>query len=124
MSLKKLNQFLEFDWGKFMAGKEFVCVNVSEWLDYETKKHLGVKVEAAITKDDTHYETKNGEKASNIYEKLTFKVMKDITVPLNARIVPVGVKAKAYGDNGFVTKLSITCDDIQVMQPLQKGQGN
>ena len=63
---------------------------------------------------------KKGEKSYGT-EKVTFKVMKDITVPMNAQIVPVNVKAKAYGDNGFVNKLSITCDDINVVQ--QKGQG-
>lgn len=121
MALKKLNQFIKFDWDGFINGKELVCVGTSELVDYNTKNHLGTKVEAVITKDATHYETKNGEAVSNVYEKITLKVMKDITVPHNVRIVPVNVKAKAYGDNGFLNKLSITCDDIQVMQ--QKGQG-
>ncbi len=122
MALKKLSQFIKFDWDAFIAGKDFVCVGTSELVDYNTKNHLGTKVEAVIIKDATHYETKNGEAVSNVYEKITFKVMKDIAVPHNARIVPVNVKAKAYGDNGFINKLSITCDDIQVVQ--LKGQVN
>ena len=121
MALKKLNQFMKFDWDSFIAGKEFMCTGTGELVDYNTKKHLGTKVEAVIIKDSTQYATKNGETVSNLFEKVTFKVMKDITVPMNAQIVPVNVKAKAYGDNGFVNKLSITCDDINVVQ--QKGQG-
>lgn len=115
MALKKLNQFVTFDFNRFMSGKEFTCISVVEWLDYDTKKHLGTKVEVAITKDQTQYDLKPGESVSNVYEKLTFKVKKDVNPQLNSHIIPVNATAKAYGENGFANKLSITCDDIKVM---------
>lgn len=115
MALKKLNQFVTFDFNRFMSGKELTCIGVGEWLDYDTRKHLGMKVEVAITKDQTRYDSKPGESVSNVYEKLTLKVKKDVNPQLNSHIVPVNAIAKAYGENGFTNKLSITCDDIKVM---------
>ncbi|MDE7433270.1 MAG: hypothetical protein K2N34_15340 [Lachnospiraceae bacterium] len=113
MSLKKLSQFNVFDWNKFSAGKRYMCLGVSELTDYNTKKHMGTKVEAVITDDRTPYQTKDGEQVTNAYEKLTFKVRKDVKIPINAFINPVNVDAKVYGD--FRNQLSITCDDIQVI---------
>ena len=113
MGLKKLSQFNVFDFRKFSEGKKYMCVGISDYVDYETKRHMGTKVEAVITEDRTRYQQKDGECVSNAFEKLTFKVLKDIKVPINAYINPVNVDAKVYGD--YRNQLSITCDDIQVI---------
>jgi hypothetical protein len=114
MALKKLNQFLTFDWSKFSQGKTFMCTGISEWVDYDTKNHNGTKVEAVITKDSTAYNQKEGEMVNNLYEKITFKVRKDMKISPNSIIEPVNAVGKIYGE--YRNQLSVTCDDIQVVQ--------
>lgn len=115
MSLKKLNQFLKFDWEEFANGKTFQVIGISEWVDYETKKHMGTKYESLITKDITQYKQKDGEHVTNAFEKLTFKVRKDVSVPAGAFVMPVNVSATVYGD--YRNQLSVTADDIRVITP-------
>ncbi len=111
--MKGLNQFVDFDWDKFANGKVFIVTNVSEYSDYETKKHLGTKVEAVIAADRTPYSYKDGKVFNNLYEKVTFKVTKDVNVPLEASVQPKGVTATIYGD--YRNLLSIKCQDIAVV---------
>ena len=111
--MKYLNQFIEFDWVSFAKDKKFLAIGKKEWLDYNTKEHLGTKIEAIIYKDNTDYDIKNGEVVSNIYEKLTFKVPKDIEIPINTEIQPKNVEARVYGD--FRNQLSIIAEDVIVV---------
>lgn len=120
MSLKKLNQFLVFDFARFQHGKILQVIGSSEWKEYKTDKHLGVKIETVITKDATEYIQKEGERVSNLYEKLVFKCPKDIKVPLNAIIEPINPVATVYGD--FRNQLSIVIDDIRVITPLRTAE--
>lgn len=115
MSLKKLNQFLKFDWEGFANGKTFQVLSITEWLDYESKAHMGKKYEALITKDITPYKLKDGEHVSNAFEKITFKVRKDVNVPAGAFVMPVNVSATVYGE--YRNQLSVTADDIKVITP-------
>lgn len=115
MSMKKLNQFLKFDWEEFANGKTFQVVGLAEWVDYTTKAHMGTKVEALIAKDVTPYKQKDGEHVTNAFEKLTFKVRKDVKIPAGACVVPVNVTATVYGD--YRNQLSVTADDIRVITP-------
>lgn len=104
--MKKLNMFTAFDWNAFAKGKRFICTGCSEWKNFDTQEHLGTKVESAIAADSTNY----GEEITNLYEKLTFKVPKDISVPLNVEIQPKGVVATVYGE--FRNQLSCTAEDV------------
>ena len=113
--MKKLLQFLKFDFEAFSKGKAYRVTGVTEWKDYNTKEHMGTKVETIIVKDDTQYKLKDGESVSNRYEKLSFKIHKDVNVPLDAYVVPVNPVATVYGD--YRNQLSITADDIKVLQP-------
>lgn len=115
MALKKLNQFLKFDWEGFANGKTFQVISISEWVDYNTKAHMGKKYEALITKDITPYKQNNGEHVTNAFEKITFKVSKDVNVPAGAYIEPVNVTATVYGD--YRNQLSVTADNIRVIAP-------
>lgn len=118
MALKKLNQFMKFDLDAFLSGKEIRCNEVGELVDYETKKHLGTKITAVIVKDDTRYNSTDGKRVSNRYEQFNINVLKDVNVPVDAKIMPVDVvKATAYGEQGstYKSKLSVTCKDIKVM---------
>lgn len=114
--MKGLAQFLSFDFNAFSQGKQYVVTGVSEYVDYNTKAHLGTKVECAIAQDKTPYEFKDGKPFTNRYERITFKVNKDVNVPLEAHVMPKGVNAKVYGN--FMEKLSVKCDDI-VIVPAQ-----
>lgn len=115
--MKKLGQFLRFDWDGFAEGKIFRVRSIKPWLDFEDKeKVLGVVVEAVIVEDRTFYDCKPGEEVSNIYEPISFKVRKSsVTVSVGDLVVPVGVKATVYGE--FRNKLSVKADDIMVYEP-------
>lgn len=111
--MKGLSQFQLFDWDAFAQGKVFVVTGISDYADYASKQHLGTKVDCVIAVDKTPYESKNGNVITNRYEKITFKVGKDVNLPLDARVVPKGVTARIYGD--YRNLLSVKCDDIAVL---------
>ncbi len=115
MALKKLNQFLHFDFRGFSDGKIYQVVGISEWVDYETKKHMGTKIETVIVEDKTQYTHKDGEIITNRYEKLVYKIKKDINIPINTRVEPVNPVAKVYGD--YRNQLSVIADDIRIISP-------
>lgn len=110
--LKKLRQFLKFDFDSFSKEKLFIVTGCREWKD-EVKGILGTKVDTVIIKDETIY---NGTDAKqlNRFEKITFKVAKSVSVPENAYVVPINAKATVWGD--YSDKLSVTCDDIRILQ--------
>lgn len=115
--MKKLSQFMVFDIEAFLKGKLLRVTNVSEWVDYTTKVHMGSKVEVAITKDDTQYKQKDGESISNLYEKFNIKIPKDVQVQVNAYVVPVNAVGTVYGE--YRNQLSVTADDIRI-RPVNK----
>lgn len=111
--MKQLNQFNIFDWNAFADGKRFLVTSCRPWVDFETKETLGTQVEVVIYKDDTHYNQKDGEIVTNLFEKLSFKVSKDLDIPIKAFVEPVNVSAKIYGE--YRNQLSVKCDDITVL---------
>lgn len=115
--MKKLGQFLRFDWDGFAEGKTFRVRSIKPWLDFEDKsKVLGVVVETVIVEDRTYYECKPGEEASNLYESISFKVRKSsVTVGVGDLVIPVGVKANVYGE--YRNMLSVKADDIIIFEP-------
>lgn len=116
--MKGLNQFMAFNWDAFSEGKTFVVVGVGEYQDYDTKTHLGTKVDCIIASDNTQYKFKDGEKFSNRFEKISFKVCKDVTVSLDTRVKPVNAVASIYGE--YRNQLSVKCDDILNIPPLKE----
>lgn len=116
--MRVLNKFMEFNWERFSEGKEFTVTECSEWTDYHTQQTLGTKIGVIITKDDTDYQMKDGKTTSNLYERLTFKVTKDVDVPVNTKVIPVKPVVKAYGIDhdgkftNYLNHLSIQCEDI------------
>lgn len=118
MGLKKLNQFLYFDYPKFAEGKVLRVIGITDWKDYTTKEHRGKKVETVIAEDNTKYTLKDGESVSNKYEKIVFKVKKDVTVPIDARVEPVNPVCTVYGD--YRNQLSVIADDIRVIIPKMR----
>lgn len=113
--MKKLNQFVKFLFEDFSKGKVYRVIGVRPWIDYNTKELMGTKVEVVIAEDNTAYDTKDGENVTNQYEKLSFKIKKDVKVPMNARVIPVNPVAVVYGD--YRNQLSVTADDIKVVAP-------
>lgn len=112
--LKKLSQFERFDAEGFFSNLSLGAVGQSEWKDFETGAHKGTKIEVVVIGDKHNYNTANGEQVSNIYEKLTVKVPKDIDVPMNSHVRLVNVYATVYGQ--YRNQLSITADDIEVIK--------
>lgn len=107
--MKFLNQYLKFAWKPFADGKRFMCIGTREWIAHSTKEHLGTLVDSVIVQDRTDY----GREGSNLYEKVTFKVAKDIEIPMNVEIVPKNVVAVVYGE--YRNQLSCTAEEIEVV---------
>ena len=117
--MKMLNQFQSFDWNKFANGKTFLSAGTRPWRDFETKRQLGTIVDAVIYKDQTEYRLREGETGiSNRWEKIGIKVAKQIEVPADVQIRPVGVTATIYGD--YRNQLSVKAEDIQIVSPERK----
>lgn len=116
--MKGLGQFRQFDWAGFSEGKTYQVVGISDWMDRDTGKRLGKRVDVVITMDNTQYEYRNGTRYTNLYERLTFKVEGDVTdVPIGDIVAPVDAVARCYGD--YSNQLSVTCKGIRVVQPQQ-----
>lgn len=116
--MKGLNKFMKFDWEQFSAEKEFTVTECTSWTDYNTHETLGTRIEVIITKDETNYNMKNGNETSNLYQRLIFKVTKNVNVDINSKIVPVNPVVKAYGldrdgkFSSYLNCLSIQCEDV------------
>lgn len=117
--MKNLKNFLKFDWNSFISGKELTVTGVSELVDYKTKKHLGTKVEVKISVDNTDYQS---SKYSNLYENMTIKVLADVNVDVNDKVLPVNPTVTAYGidrdgsfTSAYINRLAIQCDAIDVL---------
>ncbi|SFD30996.1 hypothetical protein [Ruminococcus albus] len=114
MALKKLSQFEHFDAEGFFEKLNLGAVGQNEWKDFETGEHKGTKVEVVIIGDKHDYKAASGVMISNIYEKLTVKVSKDITVPMNSHVRLINPIATVYGQ--YRNQLSVTADDIEVIK--------
>lgn len=116
--MKKLGAYLRFDLDAFLEGKRLLVNSVGEWVDYDTKAHMGTKVELVIIEDRTKYPGKDGEQVTNRFEKFTVKVRKDgIAAKPNDCVSLVNGEGKVYGD--FRNQLSVTCDDLAVVAPAK-----
>ena len=122
--MKGLKQFLTFDWDNFGKDKQFLVVGTGDYVEYGTNNKLGSKIDTVILKDTTSYNYKDNKPFTNLYEKLSFKVTKDIEVPLNSIIAPAGeIKATVFGD--YNNQLSVICSDIKIIEPTKaSSQGN
>lgn len=123
--MRHLNPFLRFDLPAFLSGKELTAIGSRPWVDPATGVVLGTKVDAAITKDNTEYPApKDGMlPLTNIYEKLTIKIPKDITIPAGAVIAIVDGVGTVYGD--YRNQLSIKAADVKVItSPTPPAKGN
>lgn len=108
-----------FDWQKFLQGKEFMLNGLREWLDFETKKHLGTIAEVIIFEDKIPYRIgKDGKKYSNRFATLEWKIEKDIDIPVETMVVPVGATVTLWSKvkGGEKNNLSIRVTDIKVVQ--------
>ena len=95
--MKGLGQFRQFDWAGFSAGKAYQVVGVSDWLDRDTGKRLGKRVD----------------------ERLTFKIEGSaaVDVAIGDTVIPVDAVARCYGE--YSNQLSIVCKGVQIVQPQQ-----
>lgn len=116
--MRGLNQFLVFNWDAFAEGKTFIVTGISEYQDFDTKAHLGTKLDCVIATDSTQYKFKEGEIFSNRFEKISFKVAKDVNIPVESRVVPKNVVATIYGE--YRNQLSVKCEDVAVVMPKEK----
>ena len=120
MGIKNIRQFEEFNIEDFLTQQRLLVTGVRAWNEYGTDKHIGTAVEVTIINDNTVYLDNDGNKLEGItnrFEKLTFKVAKDVDIALDAIVTPVHAVAKVYAQKGSNVRnqLSIKCDDIKVV---------
>ena len=117
--MKGLGQFRRFDWENFSIGKTYQVVGIADWMDRDTGKRLGKRVDVVIVEDNTQYEYRNGTQYTNLYERLTLKVEGAVAVDVTIgdTVVPVDAVARCYGD--YSNQLSVTCKGIRVVPPQQ-----
>ena len=116
--MKYLSQFQSFDSTRFFADKVLIVTGIKDWLDNDTKEALGKKVELAIIKDDTSYNQKEGEQASNLYEKVTVKVNKrDFVISVNTQVMLCDVTATVYGEYRNNLSVKGTPDSFKIGKP-------
>lgn len=120
--MRGLNQFEGFDFTRFCQGKKFVTTASKAWVDYGTKQKLGTVVTVAITEDQTAYKPgKDGKAISNLFEKMNWKVARDVNIPVGVQVEPVDGVATVYGE--YRNQLSVQVADIKVIQPTSGGKG-
>lgn len=120
MGIKNVRQFEDFKINEFLEQKRLLVTGSKPWNEYATDKHIGTAIEVTIINDNTVYLDNDGNKlegVTNRFEKLTFKVAKDVDVPLDAIVTPVNAVAKVYAQKGSNVRnqLSIKCDDIKIV---------
>ena len=118
--MKCLAKYTVFDLATFLAEKELTAVGCSPWLDHATGAVLGTRVDVAITHDDTEYPpAKDGSTQSNLYERFSVKVAKEVTIPIGAIVTIIDGNGTVYGD--FRNQLSVRAADVRVVNPPAKG---
>ena len=108
--MKKLGLFTRFMWDDFANGKRFMCVGCTPWRDFDSDELLGTKVETVIVEDNTSYGDPN---VTNLYEKVTFKVSKDVKIPINMEVNPKRVTAIVFGE--YRNQLSCTAEELAMV---------
>lgn len=110
-----LKQFLRFDSDAFFRDKRLMAVGCKPWADHNSGALLGTKIDTLITQDATKYAPgKDGKPISNQYQRLTIKVRKQISVPMESVVVPVNPVCTIWGD--FQNELSVKADDLKIVQ--------
>ena len=114
--MRGTHQFEEFNFSKFSQGKDYTVTGLSEWLDYDTKKPMGWRVDTVVTRDDTQYRTKDDQVISNLYQPQVFKCSAKPDVKVGDIVEPVDITAcTLYGQ--FRNQISVKCDSVKVVTP-------
>lgn len=120
--MRYLPQYVSFDYGRFVDGKELTAMTCEPDIEYKTKKDLGgSKLSVVITKDKTAYApNKDGSPVgNNLFEKFNVRCAKRVTIPAGSVVELVNAVAIVFGD--FRNQLSVRCDDVKVISGSQKG---
>ncbi len=119
MAFKNLKQFSHFDFLGFIKDKELTVVSCQPWKDFDTKAVLGTRVETVITKDGTQYPSKDGATVTNLYEKLTIKVPKALSLAPGTVVTIIDGEATIYGE--YRNQISVKAADVVAVQSHQGG---
>lgn len=117
--MKGTHQFEQFDMAGFSRDKDYTVTGTSEWLDYETKKPLGWRVDTVVTRDDTKYRAKDGQVVSNLYQPQVFKCEAKPDVAVGDIVAPVDITScTLYGQ--YRNQISVKCKTVRVVTPVAR----
>mgnify|MGYP005772791693 CR=1 FL=1 len=113
--MKKLLQFMVFDCEAFFKDKVLNVIDKRIWKSYETGEILGAEYEIGIQEDHTKYRLKDGESATNRYDKFKAHIegRTDMPVPIDAIVKLVNPRGRVSGD--FKNQLTVIVDDLEVV---------
>lgn len=113
--MRGLIKFLRFDTVGFLQDKVLQVTARGELVEHGTGNHQGTKLTVAIVSDKTVYPSgKDGtEEYSNLFEKFTVKVFKDIRVPVGATVELINPVGTVFGE--YRNQLSVRADDVRVV---------
>lgn len=117
--MKGTRLFEHFDRAAFFKDKDCTVTGVSQWLEHETRKPLGWRVDTIVTRDDTQYHTKDGRVISNLYQTQAIKCREEPNVKVGDIVVPDGdVTCVLYGQ--YRSDISIKCNTVKVVAPAAR----
>lgn len=110
MSLKKLSVFKRFDNQAFFEPKALMAMSEEQWLDFDSGKKLGTKLNVVIWQDRSDY---GDPTITNVGQTMSVKIagrepQSNISPHLVRLINPV---ATVYGE--YQNQLSIRADDFE-----------
>lgn len=113
MSLKKLSVFKQFDNQAFFEPKSLMAMSEESWVDFDSGKKLGTKLNVVIWQDQSDY---GDPTITNVGQTLSVKIAgrepRNITTPHLVRLI--NPEATIYGE--YQNQLSVRADDVEDLE--------
>lgn len=113
--MKKLTEFQNFDFERFVENKTLIVKDIRPWNAYKdgqiTSEELGVRVDLLVVRDDTEYRNSEDEHA-NFGETFTVKVENkfDLDLKFQDEVIIEDAVAVVYGQ--YQNQLSVTAQNV------------
>ncbi|MCC4325218.1 hypothetical protein LMB33_00740 [Limosilactobacillus reuteri] len=110
MSFKKLSAFKQFDNQGFFGPKILMAMSEEPWLDFDSGKKLGTKLNVVVWQDHSDY---GDPTITNVGQTLSVKIAgrepQQIITPHLVRLI--NPEATIYGE--YQNQLSVRADDVE-----------
>mgnify|MGYP006928980325 CR=1 FL=1 len=112
MSLKKLSAFKQFDNQSFFEPKALMAMSEEQWVDFESGKKLGTKLNVVIWQDQSDY---GDPTITNVGQTLSVKIAGREPHNIAPHLVRlINPEATIYGE--YQNQLSVRADDVEDLE--------